>query len=55
MLHHFCWELQSQEIEQIGKLYLSQRQYIINKLEEFGMKDCKPVGTSILPGHNLSV
>ena len=37
------------------KLYLSQRQYIINKLEEFGMKDCKPVGTSILPGHNLSV
>jgi len=36
------------------KLYLSQRQYIVNKLEEFGMTDCKPVGTPMLPGHNLS-
>jgi hypothetical protein len=36
------------------KLYLSQRQYIVNKLEEFGMMDCKPVGTPMLPGHNLS-
>jgi hypothetical protein len=26
----------------------------VNKLEEFGMTDCKPVGTPMLPGHNLS-
>ena len=36
------------------KLYLSQKQYIVNKLEEFGMADCKPVGTPINPNHNLS-
>jgi len=36
------------------KLYLSQKQYILNKLEEFGMADCKPVGTPMLPGLNLS-
>jgi transposase InsO family protein len=36
------------------KLYLSQRQYIVNKLEEFGMTDCKPVGTPMLPGLKLS-
>jgi len=35
------------------KLYLSQKQYILNKLEEFNMADCKPVGTPILPGHRL--
>ena len=27
------------------KFYLSQRQYVINKLDEFDMADCKPVGT----------
>ena len=36
------------------KLYLSQKQYILNKLEEFKMADCKPVGTPILPGLKLS-
>jgi len=35
------------------KLYLSQHQYIINKLEEFNMSDCKPVGTPMLPGLKL--
>ena len=36
------------------KLWLSQRQYIVNKLEEFGMSDCKPVGTPMIPGSKLS-
>jgi hypothetical protein len=36
------------------KWYLSQRQYIVNKLEEYGMADCKPVGTPMLPGSKLS-
>ena len=36
------------------KLHLSQRQYIVNKLEEFGMSDCKPVGTPMIPGSKLS-
>ena len=27
------------------QLHLSQRQYVVNKLEEYGMADCKPVGT----------
>ena len=36
------------------KLYLSQRQYIINKLAEFGMTECKPVGTPMTPGLQLS-
>ena len=36
------------------KLYLSQCQYIINKLEEFDMADCKPVGTSMLSGLKLT-
>ena len=36
------------------KLYLSQKQYVINKLDEFGMSDCKPVGTPMAPGSKLS-
>jgi Reverse transcriptase (RNA-dependent DNA polymerase) len=36
------------------KLYLSQKQYIINKLEEFGMTDCNTVGTPMIPGSRLS-
>ena len=36
------------------KLFLSQRQYIVDKLEEFGMADCKPVGTPMLPGIKLT-
>ena len=32
------------------KLYLCQKQYILNKLEEFGMTDCRPVGTPMAPG-----
>ena len=36
------------------KIQLSQHQYILNKLEEFGMSDCKPVGTPILPGMKYS-
>ena len=36
------------------KLYLSQRQYVINKLDEFDMADCKPVGTPMLPGLKLT-
>jgi hypothetical protein len=36
------------------KLYLSQRQYVTNKLEEFDMADCKPVGTPMLPGTKLT-
>jgi len=35
-------------------IYLSQRQYIINKLDEFKMTDCNPVGTPMLPGLKLS-
>jgi hypothetical protein len=33
---------------------LSQRQYILNKLEEFGMSDCYKVGTPMDPGVKLS-
>ena len=36
------------------KLYLSQCQYVINKLKEFEMADCKPVGTPMLPGTKLT-
>ena len=36
------------------KLYLSQRQYIVNKLEEFEMANCKPVGTPMDPGSKLT-
>ena len=36
------------------KLYLLQKQYILNKLDEFKMADCKPVGTPILPGQTFS-
>jgi len=36
------------------KLYLSQRQYIVNKLEEFRMTDCKPVGTPMIPNSKLT-
>ena len=35
------------------KLALSQKQYIINKLNEFNMADCKPVGTPMQPGLRL--
>jgi hypothetical protein len=34
-------------------IYLSQKQYILNKLHEFNMADCKPVGTPMLPGLKL--
>ena len=33
---------------------LSQRQYIIDALERFGMSDCNPVGTPMDPGAHLS-
>ncbi len=36
------------------KLYLSQSQYVVNKLQEYGLADCKPVGTPMLPGLKLS-
>lgn len=36
------------------KLYLSQTQYIVNKLQEYGFADCKPVGTPMLSGSKLS-
>jgi len=36
------------------KLYLSQQQYVLNKLDEFKMSDCKPVGTPMLPTQKLS-
>ena len=36
------------------RLYLSQRQYVINKLEEFGMSECKPVTTPMTPSLALS-
>jgi transposase InsO family protein len=35
-------------------IHLSQTQYILNKLKEFDMADCKPVGTPMLPGLKLS-
>jgi hypothetical protein len=33
-----------------GDISLSQRQYAINMLEQFGMSDCQPVSTPMLPG-----
>ena len=36
------------------KLWLNSKQYILRKLEEFSMSDCKPVGTPMTPGHTLS-
>ena len=33
---------------------LSQKQYILNKLHEFKMADCNPIGTPMLPGLKLS-
>ena len=36
------------------KLYLSQCQYVINKLDKFDMADCKSVGTPMLPGLKLT-
>ena len=35
-------------------LKLSQRQYIIDVLKRFGMADCKPVTTPMVPGSHLS-
>ena len=35
-------------------IHLSQTQYILNKLDEFDMADCKTVGTPMLPGLKLS-
>ena len=36
------------------QIFLSQKQYIINKLEEFGMSNCKPLSTPLVPGIKLS-
>jgi transposase InsO family protein len=36
------------------QIFLSQHKYIKEKLEEFGMTDCKPVGTPMAPGLRLS-
>ena len=36
------------------KLWLSSKQYILQKLEEFGMSDCKPIGTPMNPGLRLT-
>ena len=35
-------------------LQLSQRQYIVDLLKRFGMTDCKPVATPMVPGSRLS-
>ena len=35
-------------------IYLSQHQYILQKLDEFSMTDCKPVGTPMDPSLKLS-
>ena len=35
-------------------IYLSQCQYILQKLDEFSMTDCKPVGTPMDPSLKLS-
>ena len=35
-------------------LQLSQRQYIIDLLKRFGMMDCKPMATPMVPGSHLS-
>src|SRR5277367_4314992 len=37
------------------EISLSQRQYIIDALERFGMSDCNPVGTPMDPGAHLSI
>ena len=37
------------------KLYISQRQYIVNKIDEFGMTDCKAVGTPMIPNLKLTL
>ena len=36
------------------KLWFSSRQYILEKLKEYGMSDCKPVGTPLNPNVVLS-
>lgn len=36
------------------KLYLNSKQYILRKLDEFGMNDCNPIGTPMNPGTTLS-
>jgi hypothetical protein len=33
---------------------ISQRQYAVNMLEQYGMSDCKPVSTPMLPGLSLT-
>ena len=37
----------------IQTIYLSQKQYILNKLHEFNMADCKSVSTPMNPGLKL--
>jgi len=36
------------------EISLSQRQYIVDALERFGMSDCNPIGTPMDPGAHLS-
>jgi transposase InsO family protein len=37
-----------------GDISISQRQYAVNMLEQYGMADCKPVSTPMLPGLTLT-
>ncbi|CAK5267338.1 unnamed protein product [Mycena citricolor] len=37
-----------------GDISISQRQYAVNLLEQYGMADCKPVDTPMLPGLSLT-
>jgi hypothetical protein len=37
-----------------GAISISQRQYAVDMLEQFGMSDCKPVDTPMLPGVTLT-
>ena len=36
------------------RISLSQKQYILTKLEEFNMSECHPIGTPMVPGLRLS-
>ena len=38
----------------VGKLFLSQKKYVLKMLDKFGMRDCKAVNTPIAAHFKLS-
>ena len=54
-LIHYCLGIKFKQDLEKGVITMSQKKYIAEILDRFGMSDCNPVGTPLIPGENLQL